>query len=146
MAELAFVRAEMSHKQMDDLFSLWAASFFAAGHESSAPFSNHRDLLSTIDAIDVGGAPWESYKIRYNGELPPDPPKWMTQVYWLYCRNSERMVRSQLENTELDGHIDYCAYEEYGVDGAQRFGDYFSGRFANRQSVSMNVLLFVYNC
>ncbi len=42
MAELAFVRAEMSHKQMDDLFSLWAASFFAAGHESSAPFSNHR--------------------------------------------------------------------------------------------------------
>ncbi len=75
MAELAFVRAEMSHKQMDDLFSLWAASFLPPVTSRQPPFSNHRDLLSTIDAIDVGGAPWESYKIRYNGELPPDPAK-----------------------------------------------------------------------
>lgn len=135
LAELLYVKAEMSHSDMDSLFAIWNSTFLAAGYESKAPFTNHRDLLRTIDSIDVGDVPWESFKVRYSGEIPPDPPKWMTDEHWVYCRNFNSIVRSQLANKEFDGHIDYRAYKEFGVDGLRRFGNYFSGDFPNRQSV-----------
>ena len=53
---------------LDILMQLWNA--LLAPHGDSAPFRDHRDLYSTIDATLIGGVPWESFNITYNGPKP----------------------------------------------------------------------------
>ena len=56
-AEFLFKQAQMSAGNIDDLLTLWAAEAAASGGEP--PFVNHAHLYSTIDAIPVGGIPWQ---------------------------------------------------------------------------------------
>ena len=68
----------MSAGNIDDLLTLWAAGASASGGDP--PFVNHTDLYNTIDAIPVGGVPWQGFDISYTGPQPEtDIPPWMEQ-------------------------------------------------------------------
>ncbi len=136
LAELLFLKAEMSQNDMKELFQLWHAANLDAGFDTPPPFRNHKDLLQTIDSIEVGDVPWQCVTIRYSGEIPPDPPKWMTVEYKFYFRDLGRITEYMMANTSFHGQFDYVPYREFAVDGSRRLSDYFSGDFANKQAVS----------
>ena len=54
----------MSAVNVDILCTLWAALLDEFG--AVPPFSGHCDLYSTIDAIPVGGVPWQSVTFTYD--------------------------------------------------------------------------------
>jgi hypothetical protein len=55
----------MSAGNIDELMMLWEAGVSASGDEP--PFVNHTDLYNTIDAIPVGGVPWQNFAVSYTG-------------------------------------------------------------------------------
>ena len=77
-ADFLFKKAEMSQADTDTLMHLWAATM----PDGCAPFLNHQEMLSRIDAIDIGDIPWQSFSAKYSGEVPPtNPPDWMSKEY-----------------------------------------------------------------
>ncbi|KAJ7815221.1 hypothetical protein B0H13DRAFT_1924296 [Mycena leptocephala] len=65
-AEFLFTHEEMAQARVDRLAQLLAALY--PGQDP--PFSDHTDLYSTIDAIQQGDVPWESFSVQYSGPLP----------------------------------------------------------------------------
>ncbi|KAF9641976.1 hypothetical protein BDM02DRAFT_3068840, partial [Thelephora ganbajun] len=69
-----FRKAEMSQADIDTLMRLWAATT----SDSCAPFQNHQEMLVMIDAINLGDVLWQSFTVKYSGNVPPEnPPDWM---------------------------------------------------------------------
>lgn len=64
-AEFAYKCSKMSAGNFNILSQLWAASL--APHNADPPFLNHSDLCKTIDATPIGGIPWQSITLTYNG-------------------------------------------------------------------------------
>lgn len=58
----------MSEGDTDFLLTLMNGLLVA--HGDTAPFQNHTDMHSKIDATTLGEAPWESFSLNYNGPLP----------------------------------------------------------------------------
>jgi len=70
----------MSGGHLDELMHLWAATLPNA--DSVPPFSDHEDLYSTIDSSTLGEVPWESFSVKYAGEIPEtNTPPWMLANY-----------------------------------------------------------------
>lgn len=42
--------------------------------ELTSSYRHCPDLLTTIDSIPYGDIPWKAFKVKYDGELPLDPP------------------------------------------------------------------------
>ena len=141
LAEFMYTDAELSQRKIDRLLELWAATLIP--HGDSPPITNYRDLHRQIDAIDLGNVPWEHASLKYNG--PPSettrPPEWKTAEYDLWFRNPRDIIKNILANPDLDGHVDYVAYQEFN-DEQRQYGDVMSGDWAWRQSV--RVLSFFY--
>ncbi len=128
----------MSQADVDKLMNLWAASFLQARSDASPPFDDHKHMHDTIDSIKHGDAPWHSIKIKYNGIIPEEnAPKWMTDTFEICLRDVNLVVANLLKNTDFDGEFDYVCYEEYDANGVRRYQNFFSGKFAGKQSVSV---------
>ncbi len=126
----------MSQNDVNKLMDLWSASLLQAGSDAGAPFANHKDMHSVIDEIKHGDAPWYSFKIKYSGPMPENPPKWMTDTYEVCARNTNVVVANLMKNTDFDGEFEYSSYREFDADGKLRLGNFMSGEFAEKQSVS----------
>ena len=138
-ADFLFKKAEMSQADIDTLMNLWAATT-PDGH---APFQNHQEMLSTIDAIDLGNIPWESFSAKYSGSLPPtNPPDWMLKEYTVYFRDPLSVVRSMLSNPDFRDQFDYAPYREF-EDGKRRWMDVMSGDWVWDQAVWFHSILMI---
>jgi hypothetical protein len=85
---------EMAQSRVDYLAQLLAALY--PGQDP--PFVDHTDLYSTIDAIQQGDVPWETFSVQYSGPLPEgEVPEWMTQEYEVWFRSPLGIF----ENTEF---------------------------------------------
>lgn len=129
-----YTDAELSQRRIDKLLELWAATLIP--HNDSPPITNHRDLHQQIDAIELGSVSWENISLKYNGPLPETTrrPEWMTREYDVWYRDPRQIIKNILARPELDGHVDYVAYQEF--NGEQRqYGNLMSGNWAWRQSV-----------
>ena len=124
--DFLFKKAEMSQGDVDILMRLWAST--TADH--CAPFENHQDMLTTIDSIQEGDAPWTSFSAKYSGiRLPTNPPDWMVKEYVVYYRNPLTVMRNMISNPAFDGQFDYSPYMEF-EDESQRRSDVMSGDWA----------------
>ena len=133
-AELLYVRNQMSAGDIDHLLKLWAASL--AEHGAEPPFSSHKDLYNTIDSTPLGDVMWESFSIRYNGELPTGAvPEWMSAEFAVWYRDARAVVHRLLSNPDFDGEFDYAPLQEYDNKGRHRFQDFMSGNWAWKQVV-----------
>ena len=121
----------MSQADTDNLMRLWAATT----PDGRAPFRNHQEMLATIDAIDLGDIPWQSFSAKYSGEIPPiDPPDWMLKEYTVHFRDPLSVIRSMISNPDFKNQFDYAPYREF-EGGKRRWTDVMSGDWVWNQAV-----------
>lgn len=143
LAEFAFADAELSQRKVDRLLELWAATLIP--HGDSLPIVNHQDLHQQIDAIKLGSAQWENTRLKYEGDIPETtrPPEWKTAHYDVWHRNPHEVVKDILSRPDLDGHVDYAAYQEFN-DEQQQYGNVMSGDWVWSQSVCLTPNTSIY--
>jgi hypothetical protein len=137
VADFLYRRNQMSAGDIDFIFKLWAASL--AAHDDSPPFSNHAEMYSSIDSTPLGDLPWESFSLKYNGEIPEgDTPSWMGAEYDVWFRDPQTLIHNMLSNPDFNGEFDYAPVQEYDSKGAHRFQNFMSGNWAWKQAVSVH--------
>ncbi|KII84506.1 hypothetical protein PLICRDRAFT_117609 [Plicaturopsis crispa FD-325 SS-3] len=133
-AEFLFKQEQMSQKKISQLMDLWAASLLP--HGGSPPFADYKDMLNVIDSTKLGDIKWDSFAVRYTGEIPAhDPPSWMTDTYEVWFRDPREVARSITANPDFDGEFDYIPFREY-ARGTQkrRHHDFMSGNWSWKQA------------
>ena len=140
-ADFLFRKAEMSQTDTDTLMRLWATTT----SNSCAPFLNHHEMLTTIDAINVGDIQWQCFSAKYSGQVPPgpNPPDWMAKEYTVYFRDSLSVVRSMISNPDFKGQFDYAPYREC-EDGKRRWTDVMSGNWVWKQAVWLILVFMIF--
>jgi Plavaka transposase len=135
LTEFLYCRQQMSASNIDTLLDLWAANLFQ--HDDHPPYTNHNHLYETIDATPLGDVPWQSFIMKYNGNLPEGPlPTWMTDEFQVWFRDPRTVVCNMLANPEFDGEIDYSPYRDFNANGERQYQDFMSGDWAWKHTVS----------
>lgn len=98
-AEFAYKKCKMSAGNFDILSELWTASL--APHDATPPFASHSDLCKTIDATPIGGVPWRTVTLSYNGMKPDDAPPWMEAKYTVWYRDPHTLFKHMIEIQNL---------------------------------------------
>ncbi|KAF7310321.1 hypothetical protein MIND_00406200 [Mycena indigotica] len=101
--------------------------------ENHPPFANDEDLYATIDSIPLGDIPWQSFSVKYTGELPDDPPTWMTDTYEVWFRSPLDIFEKQLGNPDFKDEMDWAPKRVYR-DGKRQYTDVFSGNWVWRKA------------
>lgn len=140
LAELLYTRNQMSAGHIDSLLHLWAASLVK--HCADAPFIDHTNLYNTIDSTSLGGVPWESFSLKYGGDLPAtNIPDWMTSGHDVWFRDPRTLVRDLISNPDFKDVFDYAPLQEYDSNGNHRFQDLMLGNWAWKQAVSSTLAI-----
>ncbi|TFK72006.1 hypothetical protein BDN72DRAFT_855779 [Pluteus cervinus] len=127
-----YVDDQSSITSINRRLETWSASLFASGRV--APWSNAQEMYETIDSIQHGPAPWKVYHFRYQGELPPNPPKWMMETYELCVRDSRQLLHFQLATPTFRDDIHYTPYQQFDQDGGRVWSNLMSGDWAWEQA------------
>ena len=103
IADLIYRRVQMSGKNIDHLFQLWAATT-----GDNPPFSDKEDLYTIIDATTAGNVPpWQCFSISMDVDADDDTvPSWKTAEYDVYFRDPKVMLESQLANPDFHNKMD----------------------------------------
>jgi hypothetical protein len=132
-AEFAYKHCKMSAGNFDILSQLWAASL--APYDGAPPFASHSDLCKMIDTTPIGGIPWRSITLSYNGIKPDNAPPWMQAEYAVWYRDPYMLFKNMLENPEFADHFDYAPYRRYDTKGDRVYEHFMSGDWAWKQAV-----------
>ena len=146
-AKFLFKRAKMSAANIDILCALWAASLDESGVEP--PFTGHSDLYRKIDAIPVGGVPWQSASFTYDGFRLQSPdgieiPKWMENKYEIWFRDPRVLFKNMLANHDFHGSFNYAPFWQYDNMGSCQYEHLMSGDWAWKQAVSAHLVFHCY--
>jgi hypothetical protein len=134
-AEFLFTQEEMAQSRVDRFAQLLAALY----PDKDPPFADHKDLYATIDAIQQGDVPWQSFSIQYTGPLPDGVvPEWMTQKYEVWFRSPLEIFEKQLANPDFKDEIDWAPKRIF-KNGKRQLTDLFSGNWAWKQAVSFRM-------
>lgn len=135
LADLIFRKDQMSASSINELLEIWAATL---PENQDPPFLNHRHLYDTIDAIEVGDAPWNSFSVSFNGEIPEgDRTPWKHAQYDVWFRDPHLVLKNQLANTDFATEMDFAAKEVTDENDTRRYTDFMSGNWAWRHSVCL---------
>ena len=135
-AEFLFKRCKMSGSNVDGLMELWAASAALHGIDVS-PFSDHNEMYSKIDAISVGGVPWQSISLLYDGLQPAKKaPSWMTAEHTIWFRNPCLLFKNMLENPDFAESFDCALLHQYDANDDCCYENFMSSDWAWKQAVS----------
>ena len=116
-AGFLFQQAKMSAGNIDTLLELWTAG--VADADAELPFSNHNDLYKTIDAIPIGGVPWEHCSVSYTGPRPEtNIPPWMEETYKVYFRDPRQLFLNMLANLTFVEDFDYVPVQQFDANGS----------------------------
>ncbi|KAK7452202.1 hypothetical protein VKT23_012305 [Stygiomarasmius scandens] len=129
--EFLYQQEQMPQKKIDRLTEILAALY----PESDPPFANHKEMYATIDSIPQGDIPWESFTVKYNGELPEDTsslPEWKTQEYEVWFRNPLSILENMLANPSFKHEFDK-APKRLKRNGKRVYQDLMSGNWAWEQ-------------
>lgn len=137
LAHHIFSKIQMSAGDVDYLMLLWDAynQRFADDPDLEPPFGKAPDLLDSIDSLPYGDIPWEGFKVQYSGDVPANPPSWMTASYDVWFRNPLDVMEAQLGNPEFAEHIDWAAKQVKDENEKRQYIDLMSGEWAWEQSV-----------
>lgn len=140
-ADFLYRRCQMSGSNISNLMELWGAySALRDPQDTSplniSPFSNHRDMYSTIDAIPIGDVPWQSATLSFDGHMPDNPPSWMTAGHTIWFRDPRLLFKKMLENPDFKDFFDYAPYREYDTHDQRCYKNFMSGDWAWKQAVS----------
>jgi hypothetical protein len=139
MAELLYTKAKMSQAVTDELMTVFNSIIAKKDPDAEVPFSDVRNLLATIDAIDLGDAPWIKRMVGYNHPVTPQSPSWQRRQWEVYYRNPDQVIANILANPDFDGLIDYQPFKEFSANGTRRYNEFMSGLFCWEQAVSWSL-------
>ncbi|KAG6808287.1 hypothetical protein H0H92_004641 [Tricholoma furcatifolium] len=129
-AEFLYTEEQMSASKIDRLLHLLACMY-----PHDPPHSlRSREMYALIDQIRLGEVPWDSFSVKYNGQIPtegPVPP-WMTQEHEVWFQDPLYVLENQLSNQSFAGEIDYSPKRVF-CKGKRRYGDVMSGNWAWKQ-------------
>jgi hypothetical protein len=124
----------MSAGNVDELMTIWAAD--AAKSDGEPPFVNQAHLYNTIDAIPVGGVPWQSFEASYMGSRPEaNVPSWMEQTYEVHFRDPCQLFLNMLANPTFVEDVDYTPMHIFDINGSRRYKHFMSRDWAWKQAV-----------
>ena len=74
--------------------------------------------------------------MRYTGERPSGvPPRWMTQEYELYTRDSRTLLHQQLSSEQFKDSLTPTPYRQFDSAGNRVLSNFMSGDWAWDQAV-----------
>ncbi|KAF8130074.1 hypothetical protein K438DRAFT_2135065 [Mycena galopus ATCC 62051] len=131
-AKFHFVKLQNSVANSNTALDLWAASVMQLS--GTVPWKNSNNLYSTIDKIQSGHMPWQTYQMRYSSPLPPGTaPRWMMQMYEVCTHGLRAVFCHQLEKTSFKGDIDMVPYWQFNHAGKCIWLNLMSGDWAWKQ-------------
>ncbi|KAF6763988.1 hypothetical protein DFP72DRAFT_873930 [Ephemerocybe angulata] len=101
---------------------------------SHIPWTSADHLFQTIDQIQQGNAPFTTVLFKYTGELPENPPSWMTETYELCVRDARQVIHNQLATTEFASQFNAAPYRQFLPNGERVWSNLMSGDWAWRQA------------
>ncbi|KAE9400903.1 hypothetical protein BT96DRAFT_1095902 [Gymnopus androsaceus JB14] len=138
VGNLLFKKTEMSQGDIDELMDLWSLDIKQRfDSDSGGPFRNHEDLLSTIDSIRSGSAPWQCLQTVVQDDLPESAPEWQKTSYQVWYRDPDTVIANILANPDFADNFDSAPYVHLGKDGKRRWSDFMSGNFSFRHASSI---------
>ncbi|KAI5989293.1 hypothetical protein EDD15DRAFT_2198580 [Pisolithus albus] len=133
LADFIYTRNQMSAANLNILLELWAASLVEAG--ANPIFSSYKEMYRTIDKTEVGDVKWQSFTVKYAGDVETDPVPWMHDEYDIWFRDPHEVVQNMLANPEFAKEMDYRPFREYDTKSStRRWQDFMSGDWAWRQA------------
>jgi len=130
LADLVYWRMQVASTHIDDLLQIWAA------RDTDGPFASVNHLYDTIDEIEVGDVPWQSFTVSYNGEIGENDMKWKRAAYDVWFRDSKEVLKQQLGNPGFKNEMDFAPKKVFDVKTHDRcYQDLMSGNWAWRQAV-----------
>jgi hypothetical protein len=141
LADFLFRKDQMSGNKIDELMEIWAAHEKARlglddDETVTPPFANAPDLYNVIDATELGDVPWQGFAVKYNGEIPPNAPNWMSTSYEVWFRDPLLVMENQIGNRDVKNEMDYAPKKVFSTANMRQFSDFMSGDWAWKQAVS----------
>jgi hypothetical protein len=130
-----FVELRAPQKKIGKGLDIWLATKLAAGDHTPLPWSSSADMFTTIDSIQEGNAPFETISFKYNGELPPHPPRWMTQTYELCTRDARIVVHNQLSTADFKDQFNPRPYRQFNHKGDRIWSNLMSADWVWNEAV-----------
>ncbi|EIW85634.1 hypothetical protein CONPUDRAFT_118570 [Coniophora puteana RWD-64-598 SS2] len=126
----------MSGTLVDVLCKIWAASLSSTN--IPAPFKDHESMLKSIDAIEVGDVPWQTFNVTYQGPRPEqNVPTWMEAEFDVWFRDPREVVKNILARPDLKDDMDLTPYRDYNGEGDRQYENLFSGDWAWDQATQI---------
>ena len=142
LAELFYKDDQASATKIDKYLHIM--SDVMADLSGQPPFSNHKDVYETIDAIPIGGVPWQSFTFTYDGPKPTaDVPNWMDADYTIWFRDPHKLFLEMIKNPDFVDFIDYTPYRQYDKGGNRQYENFMSGDWAWKQAVCICCIKFI---
>ncbi|EDR13005.1 uncharacterized protein LACBIDRAFT_308379 [Laccaria bicolor S238N-H82] len=129
-ADFLYCCVEMLAGNIDELLEIWALDKMKS--DQLGPFTSYEHMYSSIDAIQLGDAPWKCFTVSYTGDVQPSDPSWKSAEYKVWFRDPEVIMTQMLNNPEFNGHFDYAPYVGLDRSGKRRWSDFMSGNYAWR--------------
>ncbi|KIM63082.1 hypothetical protein SCLCIDRAFT_86539, partial [Scleroderma citrinum Foug A] len=129
LAEFLYSHEQMSGTKIDELLGIMASMY-----DKDPLFHSHKNLCDTINATIHRDSPWKLFSVMYLGEMPDNPPSWMTAKYDVWYHDPKVVLEHQLANPDFKGEIDYAAKVVIDEDGHWEVCDLMSGQWAFDQS------------
>ena len=105
-------------------------------------------MYNKIDAILIGGVPWQSLILSFDGLIPENPPPWMTDEHMVWFQDPRLLFQKMLDNPDFKDSFDYAPYRQYDTHGQCHYENFMSGDWAWKQAIStcsFRVLLYICN-
>ena len=132
LADLLFRREQMSAGNINDLLQIWASTL----PDQDPPFNGKQDMYDTIDRITEGDAPWQTFNVSFNGEIPEgDTTPWKHAKYNVWFRDPRIVLHNQLRNTDFANELDLAPKEVRDENSKRQYEDFMSADWAWRQAV-----------
>ncbi|KAE9393610.1 hypothetical protein BT96DRAFT_959029 [Gymnopus androsaceus JB14] len=131
LAEFLYQKVEMSGGNINILSEL-IAQLLGPERGIDNPWGNHEELYSLINEICQGDVSWESFTVKYNGELPEDQssvPAWKLQGYEVWFRDPLKVLKQMLVNSSFKAEFDVTPKRLFN-NGKQLYRDLMTGNWA----------------
>ncbi|KAI6162666.1 hypothetical protein EDD17DRAFT_1776455 [Pisolithus thermaeus] len=100
-------------------------------------FGSYKDMYQTIDNTCIGNVKWQSFTVKYTGDVVANPAPWMHDEY--------DVVWNMLANPKFTNNMDLQPFHEYNTaDSTQQWQDFMSGDWAWHQAVRPGCLGLVF--
>ncbi|KAF5314796.1 hypothetical protein D9758_018852 [Tetrapyrgos nigripes] len=131
LAEFLYNKVQMSAGDIDTLATL-ISELVGPDNSESVPFNNHKELYGLIDAIRQGDIAWESFTVKFNGDLPDDMgsvPAWKQQEFQVWFRDPLAIMEQMLANPTFANQFDSSPKRLF-KNGKRLYHDLMTGNWA----------------